>query len=461
MSTRVAFQTLGCRVNQADTIALEDEVRSRDGQLVHHKDVADIYVVNTCTVTHGADADARKMVRRAKRLNPDAQVVVTGCYAQVAPEALMALPEVDLVVGNEGKQTLIDKLMPRTAPAPEAEAEVGAQQRGLRLSPRRMDRLWPSRVRKGKAHITALPETRTRPFIKVQDGCDYSCAFCIIPQARGISRSFSLEYVQRQLSNYAALGAREVVLTGIHLGHWGKDLTPRVAFDEMLSRLLEGLDPRIARLRLGSVEPNEVTPRLIALLRDHPTLCPHLHVPLQSADNEVLRRMRRLYTVEQYEQVILSLRQALPTGAIGADVMVGHPGETDQHFERGLRVIDGLPWTYLHVFPFSPRRGTASSTMDDQVHPSVKTERMRALIRRSDVRRHLHYRSQVGLERQWLVLQSKQQGYKVLSDNYVPGVVYCPADKLHPGDLFNAKVSVATSSGAEVQLGSSEVSGYE
>ena len=191
-------------------------------------------------------------------------------------------------------------------------------------------------------HITALPETRTRPFIKVQDGCDYSCAFCIIPKARGVSRSFSIEYVRRQLGNYADLGAREVVLTGIHLGHWGRDLMPRVPFDEMLSRLLDDLDPRIARVRLGSVEPNEVTPRLVKMLQEHPALCPHLHVPMQSGDDEVLRRMRRLYDTSLYSDVIHQLREALPEGAIGADVMVGHPGETDA-FERTLALIDLLP----------------------------------------------------------------------------------------------------------------------
>lgn len=409
---RVAVKTLGCRVNQADTIALQDALRARSVQLVAPDERADVYVVNTCTVTHTADADARRVARRMRRRNPDARVIVTGCYAQVDAATLRALPEVDLVVGNDGKSGLADAILAQGAPAIPDQAR-----------PRRPT--WPARVRPAGAHVTAMPESHTRPFLKVQDGCDYSCAFCIIPRARGVSRSLSVAEVTRQALAYAELGARELVLTGIHLGHWGRDLTPRVPLHALLLELLDALarDGRIARVRLGSVEPNEVTPTLIAMLREHPLLCEHLHVPLQSGDDAVLRRMRRLYTTDAYQRVVADLRAALPDAAIGADVLVGHPGEDRASFERTLAFLDQVDWTYLHVFPFSPRKGTPSATMADQVPATERSARVRTLIRRSDVRRHLFHRAQLGRTREWLTLGTKGSLRRAISRNYVPALL--------------------------------------
>ncbi|MCO4761001.1 MAG: tRNA (N(6)-L-threonylcarbamoyladenosine(37)-C(2))-methylthiotransferase MtaB [Myxococcales bacterium] len=461
---RVAFHTLGCRVNQADTMALEDELRARQAVVVGARDEADIYVLNTCTVTHAADADARKFARRMKRQNPDAQVVVTGCYAQISPGDLGKMPEIDLVLGNDNKHNLADMLIPvgtersPSLPHPAFETgetnktdDVGAQTPGLRHSTKRQQRLWPSRVRPPRSRITSLPESRTRPFLKVQDGCDYSCAFCIIPKARGISRSFSVDYVMQQAAHYADLGAVELVLTGIHLGHWGRDLMPRVPFVEMVSDLADRLqrDGRIKRLRLGSVEPNEVTPALIALLATHPLMCAHIHVPLQAGDDDVLRSMRRLYTTDEYARVLSDLRAALPDAAIGADVLVGHPGEDERSFAKTVAFLDELDWTYLHVFPFSARKGTPSALMPDQIRPEAKSERVATLVRRSDVRRHLFHRRQVGTQREWLVLGQVGEGYNVLSRNYVPGRVQ-DGRGLESGGLFMGTVDAPEPSRVQV-----------
>lgn len=447
---RVAFQTLGCRVNQADTIALEDELRSRDVVLVGPRDVADVYVLNTCTVTHAADADARKIARRMKRQNPDGRVVVTGCYAQVSPDALRAVPEVDLILGNDKKHLIADTL---TAPRQIEAVKTTADSTRKPVSKRRLGREWTPRVRPPRSRITALPETHTRPFLKVQDGCDYTCAFCIIPKARGVSRSLTIDEVTRQATRYAELGAIELVLTGIHLGHWGRDLAPRVPFHVLVTQLADRLlaDGRIRRLRLGSVEPNEVTPDLIALLVDHPLFVPHLHVPLQSGDDAVLKRMRRLYSTDDYARVIRDLRDALPDAAIGADVLVGHPGETDESFQRTLRFLDDVDWTYLHVFPFSARAGTPSEAMTDQVGSQAKSERVTALVRRSEVRRHLFHRRFLGQEREWLVMKPDGEGFHALSRNYIPARITGDG-AVATGDLIRASAQVAQSNRVEVKI---------
>ena len=459
---RVALQTLGCRVNQADTIALADALRSRSATLVDSSEIADIYVLNTCTVTHAADADARKIARRMKRLNPSAQVVVTGCYAQVAPDALTALPEIDLEVGNDGKHGLADQLL-GLHPTQQGDAH-GATTHGAAtqeapgaatdVAPRgRRGRSWPARVRPASSRITALPETHTRPFLKVQDGCDYTCAFCIIPKARGVSRSFSVDDVARQAARYAELGAVELVLTGIHLGHWGRDLIPRVPFHVMLAQLADRLarEGQVRRIRLGSVEPNEVTPELIALVVEHPLLVEHLHVPLQSGDDDVLKRMRRLYSTDQYARVLTDLRAALPTAALGADVLVGHPGEDAASFKRTLALLDDLDWTYLHVFPSSARKGTPSAAMPDHVSNAAKGERVQTLVRRSEVRRHLFHRRAVGREQEWLVMKPAGDGFNALSRTYIPARINSDT-RLRTGDLVRASAHDAGPGHMQVQL---------
>lgn len=413
-SVKVAIATLGCRTNAADSIALEQAFIAHDAEIVPAASQADVYIINSCTVTHSADADAGKLARKIRRKAPNARIVVTGCFAQVARDRVRAIDAVDLVVGNDGKHNLARMVM-RELPADPPD-------NGSTSNRRTRGRQWPGRIQPARSHITSLPESRTRPFLKVQDGCDYTCAFCIIPRARGVSRSLALDEVLDTALRYADLGACELVLTGIHLGHWGRDMTPRIPFAELVSALAERLraDGRIRRVRLGSVEPNEVTPELIRNLRDDALLCQHLHIPLQSGDDAVLRRMRRLYTAAEYADTIALARAALPDACIGADVLVGHPGEDDASFERTRAFIEALDLNYLHVFPFSARVGTPSADMSDPVPSSRRTARVRTLTALSRARRHFYFRRFVGRTLTAVSLRAPAGESRAVTGNYVP-----------------------------------------
>ncbi len=443
---KVALTTLGCRANQADGMVLEDALRARDVDLVANSEAADVYVINSCTVTLAADADARKLARRFKRRQPNARVIVTGCYAQVAPTELAAIDEVDDVVGNDGKATLVGRIL-GDAPTPSVTVVPASSRRSA-------GRRWPARIRAAGEDVVALPESRTRPYLKVQDGCDYSCAFCIIPRARGISRSMDPQKVAAEALRYAELGAREIVLTGIHLGHWGRDLAPRREFSELLAELADALaaDGRIRRLRLGSVEPNEVSDDLIDVVADHPLLCEHLHLPLQSGDDGVLRRMRRLYRAEDYANAVARVHRRMPDVALGIDVLVGHPGEDAAAFANTRAFLADLPWTYLHVFPYSARPDTPSATMSDPVHPAERSLRVKALLRMSAQRKLAFHLRQVGRTLELLLLEelAPHQGQKrmrALGRRFVPAVLTSdPGQEMARGEIVMAR---ALSAGGE------------
>ncbi len=443
---KVALATLGCRANQADGMVLEDGLKARDVQLVPVTEAADVYVINSCTVTMAADADARKLARRFKRRQPAARVIVTGCYAQVAPDELAAIDEVDEVVGNDGKATLVGRILgdeQAASPAPPTPT-----------SRREAGRNWSPRIRAADAVVMDLPESRTRPFLKVQDGCDYSCAFCIIPKARGLSRSVNPDEVLKEALRYAELGARELVLTGIHLGHWGRDLAPRRPFAALIGELADGLaaDGRIGRLRLGSVEPNEVSDELLDLVAEHPVLCRHLHLPLQSGDDAVLRRMRRLYRSADFAATVERVYQRMPDAALGVDVLVGHPGEDSDAFGNTRALLGDLPLTYMHVFPYSPRPGTPSATMDDPVHPAERSLRVASLLRLSAQRRLAFHERQTGQRLELLILEEagERQGVQLLrglSRRFVPAQLeLTEGHGLQRGQVVEA---VATAAGGQ------------
>lgn len=439
---KVAVVTLGCRANQADGMALEDGLRARSIEMVAADADADVFIINSCTVTLAADADTRKLARRFKRRRPQARVVVTGCYAQVSAADLAAMDEVDDVVGNAGKATLVGRILGEEDAAPPPYLAT--------TSARRAGRDWPAQVRAdGRVH--ELPTTRTRPHLKVQDGCDYSCAFCIIPRARGVSRSCSPQEVARQALRYAELGARELVLTGIHLGHWGRDLSPRQPFAQLVKALADRLenDGRIRRVRLGSLEPNEVTDELIDLVAEHPLLCEHLHLPLQSGDDRVLRRMRRLYRRADFVDTVARIERRLPDAALGVDVLVGHPGEDAAAFAATRDLLQELPLTYLHVFPYSPRPDTPSAAMDDPVHPAERTLRAAALNRLSAERQLTFHQRQVGREIEVLLLESRASDrasgrWRGLSRRFVSVDLKAPPVwSGGPGQLTQARVTAA------------------
>lgn len=358
---RIAITTLGCKINQYDSAVIRNRLEDRHS-FVGFDELADCYLINTCTVTDRADWEARQLVRRAKRRNPAAKVLVTGCYAQVNPQEIARVPGVDFVVGLNRMGDLLRFV--ESLPAGETQIAVGdvKRERGVPVLGTR-----------------ALPG-HTRAFLKIQEGCNYSCSYCIIPTARGLSRSVTPDEVLEQVRRLAGAGYKELVLTGIHLGGYGHDLSPKIDLTALVERIAaSGL---IARLRLSSLDPREVPDRLLDLIAASTVVCPHLHICAQAGDDTILKQMRRNYDTTYYRDLLARVRARLPEAAIGSDVIVGFPGEGDAQFERSLEYFDSLPLTYYHVFPYSPRRGTAATSLADHVSGTVKkqrAQRMRAL----------------------------------------------------------------------------------
>ena len=354
ISLRVAITTLGCKVNQYDSATIEDRLKAEGHVLVPFSETADVYIVNSCTVTNQADAESRQLARRAKRHNPAARIIMTGCYAQVNPKSVARVAEVDHVVGLNRLDALLRAV----------KAELA-------------ERVVVSNLRKSDAG--RLPEIntlgaltfsgQTRAFLKIQEGCDLFCTFCIVPMSRGKSRSVPPRVVLEQLDRLAERGFQEVVLTGIHLGGYGEDLEPRVD----LPWLLEVIEERkpLPRVRLSSIDPHEIDDRLMHLLAQAQTLCPHLHIPLQSGDDTILSGMRRRYDRALARDVLIRLRETLPQAALGTDLIVGFPGEGEDEFARGFQFLEESPFTYFHVFPYSVRNGTTAAKFSNKVPPPV------------------------------------------------------------------------------------------
>ncbi|MBX6354170.1 MAG: tRNA (N(6)-L-threonylcarbamoyladenosine(37)-C(2))-methylthiotransferase MtaB [Thermoflavifilum sp.] len=359
----VAFHTLGCKVNFYDTEAIWQKFKAAGYRQVAFEDRADVYVINTCTVTHTGDRKSRQMIRRAVRTNPDATVVVTGCYAQMAPDEVAAIAGVDLVVGNDRKSQIVELVE-------QVQREQHPYQSvGNILKTREFEEM-----------DVPFFEDRTRASLKIQDGCNHFCTFCIIPYARGLVRSRKPENVIAQARKLAKAGYREIVLTGIHTGGYGDDLE-----NYRLSHLLEDLEkiPELYRIRISSIEASEIDERLMEVLDRSRKVCRHLHIPLQAGHNHILWRMNRRYTVEEYAAKLEQLRRALPEVAVTTDVIVGFPGETDEHFEATERFIASQAFSQLHVFPYSPRKGTPAARFPDQVPEAVKEARVERLIQLS------------------------------------------------------------------------------
>lgn len=347
---RVAISTLGCKINQFESAAMTESLGKEGYRIVPFDGDADIYVINTCTVTAKTDAESRRLIRRALRSNPEARVVVTGCYAQVAPEAVKDLPGVSLVVGNSEKKGIVE-LLRDAVPAEKVIVSDISRERtagGLRLE--------------------SFAE-HTRAFLQVQNGCDAFCSYCIVPYARGRSRSVPFDEVLSGIRTFAAQGFREVVLTGIHLGAYGLDLEPQSS----LLALLEAAEAEeaVPRLRVGSVEPNELTDDFIDFMARSKMVCPHLHIPLQSGDDGVLARMGRHYKADFFRERVGRIVTAIPDIFIGCDVIAGFPGETDEEFLHTVRLIEELPVAALHAFPYSRREGTVAAGMEGQVDGKV------------------------------------------------------------------------------------------
>jgi threonylcarbamoyladenosine tRNA methylthiotransferase MtaB len=423
-------QNFGCRATQADGAALERQLATEGVAQANSALEADFVVLNTCTVTAAADHDARASIRRIHRENPKAKIMVTGCYAQRSPQEIAALPGVTWVVGNSHKHQIAEIAGARNwqadvqqePPRKDVTSQNFVSLEALTLSV-------PAFTLVGDifAHteLIAAPifagdsvAEKTRPNLKVQDGCNNRCSFCIIPSVRGQSRSMKLERVLEEANALVAAGHRELVLSGINLGRWGHDFQPHQKFEQLVPALLEHTG--IAKIRISSVEPMDWSDELIALVAQSPRIARHAHVPLQSGSDRILRRMHRKYRPWHYAEKIRKIHEAMPDAAIGADVLVGFPGETDDLFEESRSFIEHLPFTYLHVFTYSSRPGTPSAAMPDQVPVHVARERNR-ILRELIAKKNLAFRqSFIGRTLDAITLHGGGDGWtEALSDNYL------------------------------------------
>ncbi|MEW6428809.1 MAG: tRNA (N(6)-L-threonylcarbamoyladenosine(37)-C(2))-methylthiotransferase MtaB [Thermodesulfobacteriota bacterium] len=408
---RVAMTTLGCKVNQFESAAFTAGFRDKGAVLVAFSQPADVYVINTCAVTAKAAMQSRQMIRRALKANPDARIVVTGCYSQVASQEVFDLIDHPVcIVGNGCKDRLVDiALASEHCDLEMFMADIGRQKEICRLP------------------VSDFAD-RTRAFLKIQDGCDRFCSYCIVPYARGPSRSLPPDEVESQAAALIGRGYREIVLTGIHIGMYGLDLAPPHSLDGLLDRLTVAAAP--VRYRISSLESAEITERLLDLIAARPAVMPHLHIPLQSGDDEILARMNRPYTAARYRQTVERCLARLPDAAIGVDVLVGFPGETSEQFGNTCALLEELPVTYLHVFPYSRRPGTVAAEMKGQVAKGEKDARVARLRELDGAKRAAFYRRHLGSVRPVLA-ENRNNSLRLMrgfTDNYIPVHFDAPAE---------------------------------
>ncbi|PIE01593.1 MAG: tRNA (N(6)-L-threonylcarbamoyladenosine(37)-C(2))-methylthiotransferase MtaB [Acidobacteria bacterium] len=401
-SPTYAIHTMGCKLNFYDSEAMSTGFEKEGFKRTDNLYTADLLLLNTCTVTNNSDAESRNLIRKFRRRNPNGFLVVTGCYAQARTEDVSAMEEIDFVTTNVNKYDV----------SPIIKAYNGA---GAVFTEAH------DIMEKRPAEFRLLNDfkAKTRAFIKIQDGCNLRCSYCIIPFVRGNNRSVSLADILKQVDVLIKKQVKEVVLTGIHIGTWGRDLKPRQSLVDLLAALDEQC-PEIW-IRISSLDSPEIPDRLIELIKNSSHIVPHLHIPLQSGHNATLKRMRRGYSVEQFKERVGRLKAEIPDLCIGADVIVGFPGETEEEFQGTEAFLHSIPMDYLHVFPYSNRSGTRASGMKDQINGRIIKNRARVL-REFSARRKLQHQEQQHLKiRPGIIIQSKKEhrAYKVLTDNYV------------------------------------------
>ena len=409
---KVAFYTLGCKLNFAESSSIARSLEPMGFVRAEFQDQPDLFVINTCSVTEQADKKCKKVVREAKKVNPNSTVVIIGCYAQLKPEEISAIPGVDLVLGANEKFQLPTLLPPY-----------------LDRESVDLPKLIASEIRYDlDYHASYSVNDRTRTFLKVQDGCDYPCSYCTIPLARGQSRSDTVEKVLGLIEEIAAKGVKEIVLTGVNIGDFGIQNGKRV---ETFFQLVQAIEEKssIQRFRISSIEPNLLTSEMIVFLGSSTKFVPHFHIPLQSGSNAVLRLMKRRYQRELYVDRVTAIKEVMPNACIGVDVIVGHPGETPELFLETYEFLNGLDISYLHVFPYSERPNTYAVDIKPKVDGMQKAERSKMLHILSDKKRRAFYESQAGLKGQVLFEESATPGtMEGFSENYVRVVV--PFDPL-------------------------------
>lgn len=404
---RVAFHTLGCKLNSTETAAIERQFRSQGHEVVDYGSDADLLLINTCTVTEQADVECRKVVRKGLRGAPDARVIVTGCYAQLQPEEIASIDGVTAVVGTADKlkivEQLSDLLNSETVTVRVDELSSGTTFIGAR---------------------SGNGNSRTRAFLKIQDGCDYSCSFCTIPLARGPARAMTLDAIRRELQAIAVEGYQECILTGINLGEYRSQGDERFA---AVLAMIADMDLPF-RIRVGSIEPNTLSDDVLRIWSECSNIVPHLHMPLQSGSDTILRSMKRRYNTSMYRERVQTFAELFPDAGIGIDVIAGYPGESPVHFDETAEFLHSIPWTYLHVFTYSERELTPAASYSGAVPMNVRRERTRILRALSQERTREFHQQQVGTERVFL-----PEGYDVearawtgWTENHVASILQAP-----------------------------------
>ena len=418
---RVAFYTLGCKVNQYETEAMLELFEKEGYEKAETEDYADVYVINTCTVTHMSDRKSRQYIRRMKKKNPDAIIAVVGCYSQVSPEEILSIDEVNLVMGTNDRKKIVEEVK-----------KIDASRKVSTVDD----------IMKVKAfEEIEINKTngKTRAFLKIQDGCDRYCSYCIIPYARGRVRSRDLESIVKEVENLAANGYKEVVLTGIHVASYGKDIKETdIKLLDVIKQIndIEGIE----RIRLSSVEPILFTDEFVEAVSAMDKVCPHYHLSLQSGCDETLKRMKRRYTTEEYKTIVDRLRAAIPNVSITTDVIVGFPGETYEELDKTYEFLKDIELTHMHIFKYSPRKGTPAATMENQVDPSTKHERSEKLLQLIEENFNKFAGKFIGQEIDVLFEQSiAENTYEGLTPNYIRVIV--KSDKEIHGEILKVKLT--------------------
>jgi len=414
MNKKVALATMGCRANQYDSAAMAGILRREGWDMVPFDSFADAYVINTCTVTNKADAEARTLIRRAHRRNPEANILVMGCYAQTDPKALAGVEGVSFILGNDQKGSLLDYLNQTQPLVPQIVVH---------------DLFKEEEIFTADFHSFA---ERSRAYLKIQDGCNQMCSYCVIPFARGKNRSLTPEKAVNELRRLSEEGFEECVLTGIHIGTYGRDLDPASTLLDLMRRIED--EGPIHRVRLSSIDPEEVSEEMVDFLSRSKVFCHYLHIPVQSADDHILKLMRRRYSSAEFKRLAFRLKDEMPDICLGTDVMVGFPYEDEGRFESSLSLLEETPIDYLHVFPYSAKKRTRAASFLHQVSAPEKKERARRMRELSHRKREGFYRSSLGTEVELILEEAQGEEIpdyrKGISRNYIP--VHLPLKDLPP-----------------------------
>lgn len=397
---RVAFYTLGCKVNQYETESIKNQLIQKGYIETPFEEEADIYIVNSCTVTSVADRKTRNMLRRAKKLNPHSKVIVTGCYAQTNSKDLLEMEEIDYVVGNRYKKGIVNFIED--------------------IENRTLDRVKNDNIfdeHEYTEYEFATLREMSRAYVKIQDGCNNFCSYCKIPFARGRSRSRKKENIIREIEKLVGEGFKEIILIGINLGAYGEDLPENIDFEDLLEEILKV--PGVERVRIGSVYPDKISDRFIDLFKKYPNLMPHLHISLQSCDDTVLKMMRRKYGSDLIEERLLKLKNAVEKMEYTADIIVGFPGETEEMFLNSYRIIDKIGFSGIHIFQYSDRENTIASRLENKVDPKIKKERADRLEHLKKIMAHREREKYIGKELDVLVEEKIGDFLFGYSENYL------------------------------------------